>query len=196
MPTIHEPVTLLRDDHLSLTELFRAFCTLAARDGGSAARQSLVSSILKQLEQHLRTVEDVVWPALYNEYPGEASRDQAEVSHELLRTVMTQLSGMAPNETLFDARVFILMTLTRQTLDAQERELFPVLRSARLRQPPEEVADGIVRRRAELNTAHQLLGGLSDLAAPLAEPAAACGPGPRARGSRRPWLLRMMAGGT
>ncbi|RZI80039.1 MAG: hemerythrin domain-containing protein, partial [Rubrivivax sp.] len=168
MPTIHEPVTLLRENHLGLTQLFRTFCTLAAHDGGAADRHALVSRIVRQLEHHLRTVEEVVWPVLYDEYPGEVSRDKAEVTHELLRTLMAQLSGMSPSEALFDARVFILMSLTRQALDAEECELFPVLRSARLRQTPQEVADGIVRRRAELDTAHQLLDGLTDLDASAA----------------------------
>jgi hypothetical protein len=195
MPTIHEPVTLLRENHLRLTELFRTFCTLAAHDGGTSERHALVSRIVRQLEHHLRTVEEVVWPALYDEYPGEVSRDKAEVTHELLRTLMAQLTGMAPSEALFDARVFILMTLTRQALDAEECELFPVLRSARLQQTPREVADGIVQRRAELDTAHQLLDGLSDLDMVGTSQAGEARSGKRGSGSRRPWLLRMMAGG-
>jgi hypothetical protein len=103
---------------------------------------------------------------------------------------MAQLSGMAPSEALFDARVFILLTLTRQTLDAEECELFPVLRSGRMQQTPQDVADAIVRRRAELDTADQLLDGLNDLDMTSTGRA-----GKRGSGARRPWLLRMMAGG-
>ncbi len=199
MPSIHEPVTLLREDHLLLTQLFKAFCAMAAREDSPSERRAVVEQIILRLETHLRTVEDVVWPSLYEEHPGEAALDKAEVTHDLLRTITHSLGDMDARAALFDARVFILMTLTRQTLEAEECVLFPVLRSGRLRRPLAELADSIAQRRAELMTAHQLLMGLHELDTPTGshkgdrhpQSEASTAPPP----ARRPWLLRMMAGG-
>lgn len=194
MSSTHEPVTLLREDHLHLTQLFRAFCAAASRDAEHAEKRAVVEQIVLHLQIHLRTLEDVVWPALGPAHVAGIELDKSEVMHELIRTLTTHLSTAQAQSRLFDARAFILMTLTRQALDAEECELFPALRSVLLRRRPADLADSIVRRRHELTTAHELLMGLHELTDVPAGRPERSGGDPTPHASRRPWLLRMMSG--
>lgn len=162
-----EPVSCLRADHLALTQLFRSFSAATARDAHAQEKSLLVEEIVSQLQSHLRTVEEVVWPVVSAAYAEFSGLDKAEMTHQLLKNLSGQLAAMTPDDDLFEARAFILMTLTRQAFEAEECELFPALRSARLQGRRQHLAESIQRQRA----------GAAAAAAP-----------------RRAWPLRMMSG--
>jgi hemerythrin superfamily protein len=124
-----DAVTLLKNDHQVVEQLFRRYESL----GGDSADQKkeIVQEVIRELSVHAAIEEQVLYPGVREALPdGDSLTEEALDEHQEAKEVLSDLDGMEPSDPGFDAKVRSLIKDVRHHVEEEETEMFPKLQSA------------------------------------------------------------------
>jgi hemerythrin superfamily protein len=123
-------LTLLRNDHRAVEDLFKRF--EKAGDRAYATKRKLVDRMIQELSVHAAIEEEVFYPAIRERI--RQSEDEVLESleeHHLVKVTLAELGGLAPKDERFDAKVMVMSENVRHhAKEEEEKVLFPKVRKA------------------------------------------------------------------
>jgi hemerythrin superfamily protein len=125
---VPDAIAVLKADHREVEKLFKAF----EKSGDTAykTKRKLVDQMIAALSQHAAIEEEVLYPSARQEV-ADSEDDVLEAleEHHIVKWQLQELTGLAPTDERFKAKVTVLMENVRHHVDEEESELFPLLRS-------------------------------------------------------------------
>jgi hemerythrin-like domain-containing protein len=124
-------ITLLKQDHGNVEELFRRFEQLAP--GATTEKAQLRDRVVEQLSVHAAVEEEALYPALRKRVPAsEAEVLDALEEHHLVKRALKELERLSPGAERFEPKMRVLIDNVRHHVEEEEREsgLFDQLRTA------------------------------------------------------------------
>src|SRR4051812_21382459 len=117
-----DATTLLKRDHETVRELFRAF----DETGDADARRSLYRHIRQELQTHSRVEEHVFYPAVMRlraEPAREAVRDALE-DHHMVDGLLAELDQLEPEDVRYGEKMRTLQQSVERHIASEEDALF------------------------------------------------------------------------
>lgn len=122
-----DAITMLKDDHEAVEQLFRRF----ERTGHRALveKREIVDRIIGELSVHAAIEEQLFYPVVRATVPDtdDIALNSLE-EHHVVKWVLSELDGMGPEEERFDAKVAVLINNVRHHIEEEEGEFFPMVR--------------------------------------------------------------------
>lgn len=141
-------ITLLKQDHRTVDELFKRFESLGPR--AKKGKRDVVDRIVRELAVHAAIEEMVLYPAIRAEFEKGDVDDlvlESLEEHHVVKWTLSELDGMDPSAERFDAKVKVLMESVRHHVKEEERELFPAVSKAFGRTRLEELGDALAEAK-------------------------------------------------
>ncbi len=141
-----DAITLLKDDHRTVEELFKKF--EKAGDRAQKTKARLVEKMIHELAVHA-VIEEMAFYPFVKGVNEELTDDVLESleEHHIVKWVLSELEGMSPDDERFDAKVTVLIENVRHHVKEEERELFPAVRKALSRSELQELGDALQRAK-------------------------------------------------
>jgi len=121
-----DAITLLKNDHRTVEDLFKRFEKLGPR--AVKSKQDVVERIVKELSIHAAIEEMLFYPAV-REVVEQGDVDDMVLEsleeHHIVKWVLSELDGMSPEHERFDAKVTVLVENVRHHVEEEEKDLFP-----------------------------------------------------------------------
>lgn len=124
-----DAITLLRNDHKTVEDLFKRF--EKAGDRAHVAKRQIVDRIIEELSVHAAIEEQLLYPTIREAVPE--TEDMALESleeHHVVKWLLAELSDLDPEHERFDAKVTVMMENVRHHVEEEESDLFPKVRKA------------------------------------------------------------------
>ncbi|HEY7135350.1 MAG TPA: hemerythrin domain-containing protein [Acidimicrobiia bacterium] len=122
-----DAITLLKQDHRTVEELFKKFENSGPR--AKKSKRSLVDKMIRELSIHAAIEEQVFYPSVRAEDPEETSEVlEALEEHNVVKWLLSELEGLSPDDERFDAKVSVMMENVRHHVREEEKEMFPQVR--------------------------------------------------------------------
>ncbi len=124
---------LLDADHRALKKLFKEYDMLAGSRARSAAQKKLdlARRICMELSVHAQIEEELFYPALRVAIKDADLLDEAQVEHQTLKDLITQIQSSGVGDELFDAKVRVLGEYMDHHVKEERTEMFAKARAAR-----------------------------------------------------------------
>jgi hemerythrin superfamily protein len=139
-------ITLLKNDHKTVEDLFQRFEKLGPR--AVKSKQDVVERIIRELSVHAAIEEMIFYPAIRQAVEDGEIEDMVLESleeHHIVKWVLSELDGMNPANERFDAKVTVLTENVRHHVEEEEHDLFPQV-SKRLGRPRlDELGEAMAR---------------------------------------------------
>ena len=136
----------LKDDHKRVKKAYKDFQKLDIESDPEAC-QAIVEQVCMELTVHATLEEELLYPAA-RDAAEEDLIDEAEVEHETVKALISQLQGMGPDDEKYAARFTVLCEYVLHHVKEEESEMFPQLERARL--DWEAMGAEMAERREEL----------------------------------------------
>ncbi len=122
-----DAITLLKDDHKTVEALFKRF--EKAGENAHAEKDKIVRSIIEELSRHAAVEEQLFYPVTRATVPEtEDIALESLEEHHIVKWVLSELDGMAPEDERFVAKVTVLIENVRHHVKEEEEEYFPMVR--------------------------------------------------------------------
>jgi hemerythrin superfamily protein len=123
-----DAITLLRDDHKRVEQLFKQFEKTGPN--AYASRRKIVDRMIRELSVHAGVEEAVFYPVVREalEQTEEEVLEALE-EHHLVKVTLSELEHTDPKDERFEAKVTVLMENVRHHVKEEEGEMFPKVRS-------------------------------------------------------------------
>jgi hemerythrin superfamily protein len=141
-----DAITLLKDDHKTVEQLFKRF--EKAGDRAYAEKRNVVDRVTEALSVHAAIEEQLFYPAVRATVPG--TEDMALESleeHHIVKWVLSELEDMDPDDERFDAKVTVLIENVRHHVREEEQEFFPRVRDELGRDALNQLGDAMVEAK-------------------------------------------------
>jgi hemerythrin superfamily protein len=141
-------ITLLKNDHKTVEDLFQRFEKLGPR--AVKSKQDVVERIIRELSIHAAIEEMFFYPAV-----REAAADMVLESleeHHIVKWVLSELEGMPADHERFDAKVSVLMENVRHHVKEEEKQLFPQVNKLLDRATLDELGDAMAQGKKTVPT--------------------------------------------
>lgn len=133
LPLREDALVILQADHDHLRKLFAEFQRHLGRDDEDmAAKETIVREACDLLEIHTQLEEEIFYPALRKALREEQLMDQAQIEHDTAGELMDDLKKLSPDDEIFDAKFIVLSEIATLHMKKEEKEIFPLARSAKL----------------------------------------------------------------
>jgi hemerythrin superfamily protein len=141
---------LLKKDHAAVKALFRRFAQTTPR--AVKTRERLVGELRDELVLHARIEEEIFYPAVRRLEAGERLVTEAELEHETVTRLLTEIDGVAMSDPALPARVKALKDAVVHHASEEEKKIFAA--AAQLGDEElERLGDEMVDRKAALRVA-------------------------------------------
>jgi hemerythrin superfamily protein len=141
-----DAITLLKNDHKSVNELFKKF----EKAGGSAhkTKAKLVEQIIHELAVHAAIEEVAFYPFIKRVSP-DLTDDVLESleEHHVVKWLLSELEDMSPKDERFDAKVAVLIENVRHHVAEEEREMFPRVRKLLSRSDLQDLGEALANAK-------------------------------------------------
>jgi hypothetical protein len=131
-PKKNDAVDLLDADHIAVKKLFTAYKKLSEGDASAEEKRELADQICQELTVHTQIEEEIFYPQVRAAINDDALLDEAEVEHSTAKDLIAQISGMDPEDDLYDARVTVLGEYIDHHVKEEREEMFPKARKTNL----------------------------------------------------------------
>ena len=143
-----DAITLLKDDHKTVSNLFKEFEGLG--EGATKTKKSLVEKITSELTAHAHIEETLFYPFAREQVPDvEDDVKEGLEEHHLLKVTLAELSTMSPDDEEYDAKVTVLKEVVEHHVDEEEDDWFPKVREAIGRNDLSELGERMEAAKAE-----------------------------------------------
>jgi hemerythrin superfamily protein len=124
-----DAVTLLKQDHKTVDELFTKFEQAGPR--AFKTKRRLVDRVIEELSVHAAIEEQIFYPAT-REFVPEIEDHVLESleEHHIVKWTLSELEDLDPTDERFDAKVMVLIESVRHHVKEEERDMFPKVRKA------------------------------------------------------------------
>jgi len=146
-----DAITMLKEDHQTVEQLFRRFETAGAR--AHVEKRRIVDRIIEELVKHAAIEEQLFYPV------ARATVSQTEDTvlesleeHHIVTWVLSELDGMDATDERFDAKVTVLIENVRHHVSEEENELFPMVRADLDRKALTDLGDAMKLAKADAPT--------------------------------------------
>ena len=139
-----DAIQLLRDDHASVSELFKKFEAASGND----EKSQIVQEICTELSVHAQIEEEIFYPAVQEALDDEELVPEATVEHQSIKDLVAQLEDMDPEEELYDAKVKVMSEWVKHHVKEEQDEMFPKVKKTEL--DLEELGQQLAIRKEEL----------------------------------------------
>lgn len=121
-------LTLLKQDHGNVEELFRRFETCEPSDHEELAR--IRDKVIEHLAKHSQIEEQIFYPSVRAKLGDENAFEVLEglEEHHVVKQTLTELEKMAPRHDRFRAKMTVLIESVRHHVKEEEEELFEKVR--------------------------------------------------------------------
>ncbi len=141
-----DALTLLEQDHRNMEDLFTRFEQAGPRD--YRERRRIADEVIEQLAVHAAVEEQVLYPAIRAEVPGETPLVlEALEEHHLAKLSLAEIEKLPPQAERFTAKMTVLIESVRHHVTEEEQDLFPKVRQAFSEQELEEMGEAIERAK-------------------------------------------------
>jgi hemerythrin-like domain-containing protein len=146
-----DAITLLRDDHRSVEQLFKRF--EKAGDRAYVEKRQIVDSIIELLSIHASIEEQVFYPVARATVPDtEDITLESLEEHHIVKWLLSELDGLDPQHERFDAKVTVLMENVRHHVQEEQDEFFPKVRDALSRKALADLGDALAEAKKSAST--------------------------------------------
>ena len=123
-------LTLLKQDHGNVEELFRRFETAGPEDVEELAR--VRDLVIEHLSKHAVVEEQVFYPAIRAKLGDENAFTVLEglEEHHVVKATLSELEKLAPTHERFRAKFTVLIESVRHHVEEEENDMFPRVREA------------------------------------------------------------------
>jgi hemerythrin superfamily protein len=122
-----DAITLLRDDHKTVEQLFKRF--EKAGDRAFVEKRQIVDRIIEELSVHAAIEEQVFYPvARATVADTEDIALESLEEHHIVKWLLSELVDLDPAAERFDAKVTVLMENVRHHVEEEQDEFFPKVR--------------------------------------------------------------------
>lgn len=133
LPLRQDALVILQADHDHLRKLFAEFQRHLGRDDEDmAAKETIVREACDLLEIHTQLEEEIFYPAIRKALREEQLMDQAQIEHDTAGELMDDLKKLSSDDEIFDAKFIVLSEIATLHMKKEEKEIFPLVRSAKL----------------------------------------------------------------
>jgi hemerythrin superfamily protein len=121
-------LTLLKQDHGNVEELFHRFETCAPTDTTEMGR--IRDKVIEHLAKHSQIEEQVFYPAVRAKLGDENAFEVLEglEEHHVVKQTLAELEKMSPTHDRFRAKMTVLIESVRHHVKEEEEELFEKVR--------------------------------------------------------------------
>ncbi len=124
-----DAITLLKEDHRTVEQLFKRF--EQAGDRAHVQKRQIVDRIIQELSVHAAIEEQVFYPVARTTVPDtEDIALESLEEHHVVKWLLEELVAMDPAQERFDAKVTVLIENVRHHVEEEENEFFPMVRKA------------------------------------------------------------------
>lgn len=123
-------LTLLKQDHGNVEELFRRFETAGPEDVEELAR--VRDLVIEHLSRHAVVEEQVFYPAIRAKLGDDQAFTVLEglEEHHVVKATLSELEKLAPTHERFRAKFTVLIESVRHHVEEEENDMFPQARDA------------------------------------------------------------------
>jgi hemerythrin-like domain-containing protein len=122
-----DAITLLKNDHKSVEQLFKRF--EKAGDRAFVEKRKIVDRIIEELSVHAAIEEQLFYPVVRATVPGtEDTTLESLEEHHVVKWLLSELEDLDPQHERFDAKAAVLIESVRHHVEEEENELFPKVR--------------------------------------------------------------------
>jgi hemerythrin superfamily protein len=139
-------ITLLKNDHKTVEDLFKRFEKLGPR--AVKSKEDVVARIVRELSVHAAIEEMLFYPAIRQAVDDGEIDDMVLESleeHHIVKWVLSELDGMSAENERFDAKVTVLMENVRHHVEDEENDLFPQVSKLLGRPRLDELGDAMAK---------------------------------------------------
>jgi hemerythrin-like domain-containing protein len=123
-----DAITMLKDDHKAVEQLFKRF--EKAGDRAHVEKRDVIQRVIEALSVHAAIEEQLFYPVVRATVPGaEDITLESLEEHHIVKWVLSELESMSPEDERFDAKVTVLIENVRHHVKEEEQDLFPKVRS-------------------------------------------------------------------
>ncbi len=110
-----------------MNKLFRAYAAASKKD--ASTRANIYAQLATELTIHAQLEEELVYPAAMAIKKKDAQEDVFEAleEHAIVKTLISQLDRMSPDDPSFDAKVTVLHEAVEHHVAEEEKTMFPNL---------------------------------------------------------------------
>ena len=126
-----DAVELLTADHHKVQKLFKDFEKLKEK-GGSNDKKEIVEQICQELTVHAQIEEEIFYPAVRAAIDDSDLMDEADVEHEGVKELISQLESMKPGDDHYDAKVTVLGENVNHHVKEEQDEMFAKAKKAKI----------------------------------------------------------------
>ncbi len=121
-------LTLLKQDHGNVEELFHRFETAKPDDIEELAR--VRDLVIEHLSRHAVVEEQVFYPAIRTRLGDENSFSVLEglEEHHAAKAMLSELEKLAPTHERFRAKFTVIIENVRHHIEEEESDMFPLVR--------------------------------------------------------------------
>ena len=125
--TSTDAITLLKEDHKAVEQLFKRFENAGSR--AYVEKRAIVDRISEALSVHASIEEQLFYPVVRATVPDtEQIALESLEEHHIVKWVLSELDAMSPEDERFDAKVTVLIENVRHHVKEEELEFFPIVR--------------------------------------------------------------------
>lgn len=141
-----DAITLLKDDHKTVEQLFKRFEKAGER--AFVEKRRVVDRIIEELSVHAAIEEQYFYPVARATVPDtEDIALESLEEHHVVKWLLSELDGMDPEAERFDAKVTVLIENVRHHVDEEESDFFPKVREALGRKALTDLGDTMVEAK-------------------------------------------------
>ena len=141
-----DAITLLKEDHAKVKQLFRDFEASGAR--AFSTRKRIGDAIRQELEVHTRIEEDIFYPGVQSSAPEMIA--EAIEEHHVVDRILEELEQIEPADEKFTAKMTVLIENVEHHAEEEEKELFPGVKRDLGAEKMREMGEQMSRRKADL----------------------------------------------
>ena len=146
-------ITLLKNDHKTVEDLFKRFEKLGPR--AVKSKQDIVERIVRELTVHASIEEMVFYPAI-REAVEKGDVDtmvlEALEEHHIVKWVLWELESMSADDERFDAKVTVLIENVRHHVGEEEKDLFPRVNKVFARSELDQLGEALASLKKSVPT--------------------------------------------
>ena len=121
-----DAVTLLKDDHKKVADLFEQF----EEASGDGRKQKLALEICKELTIHAKIEEEIFYPACEGKV-DEDDLKEAYVEHDGAKVLIAEIEAGQPSDEFYDAKVKVLSEQIVHHVEEEEKRLVGIFSQAK-----------------------------------------------------------------
>jgi len=152
--TSQDAITLLREDHRKVEDLFKQF----EKASGDGRKQKLALEICKELTIHTMLEEEIFYPACEGKVEEDLLKESF-VEHDAAKLLIAEIEAGEPSDDFYDSKVKVLQEEIEHHVEEEEQPkkgLFAQARDAGI--DVKAIGEQLLQRKAQLQEEIQSAG--------------------------------------